>query len=223
MVEPDLPALTLTTDYARDAFGHIATATVSGPDIATRASTTDYPAAAPNHGRFATTATNALGHAETRTFDARFGAWRQPDRPQRHHDQHGNMTASAARRSKRAPTAPRPARPGISASRNARRAASTRRRRRISSPPPASPTTPAMSRITTCWTEPSAARSQGFDGTPVHADTLFNALGQVEYVSRPYFDGALPADIQWKVTTYDDVGRVETDHQARRRRHLHRL
>lgn len=74
VIEPDSLTLRLTTDYTRDAFGHIATTTVSGPDIAPRTTTTDYAAAAPNYGRFATRVTNALGHAETRSHDARFGA-----------------------------------------------------------------------------------------------------------------------------------------------------
>ncbi|MES9868355.1 MAG: RHS repeat-associated core domain-containing protein [Sedimenticola sp.] len=51
----------------------------------------------------------------------------------------------------------------------------------------------------------------GFDGTPVYQDTEYNALGQVECVSLPYFAGETA---YWTTNTYDLLGRViRTDSQ----------
>src|SRR5579871_196945 len=69
VVEPGTPALRLETDTAYDAFGNKASVTVSGVDIATRASSTTYDA----RGQFVVTNTNALGQSETWAFEARFG------------------------------------------------------------------------------------------------------------------------------------------------------
>ena len=69
VVEPDTPALRLQTDYVYDAFGHKVSVTVSGVDIASRASTTSYDA----QGQFATSNANALGQSESWQYDLRFG------------------------------------------------------------------------------------------------------------------------------------------------------
>lgn len=59
----------LTTAYSYDAFGNKIKATVSGPGISTRISTTGYD----SQGRFPIHVTNALGHTETRSFDPKYG------------------------------------------------------------------------------------------------------------------------------------------------------
>ncbi|MDJ0971916.1 MAG: FG-GAP-like repeat-containing protein, partial [Kiloniellales bacterium] len=69
VIEPDRAGIALTTDYAYDGFGNLTDVTVSGPDIASRGTAVGFSA----DGRFATSVTNALGHGETRAFDARFG------------------------------------------------------------------------------------------------------------------------------------------------------
>jgi RHS repeat-associated protein len=69
VIEPDQQTLRLTTDYTYDAYGNKTAATVSGSGIVTRTTTTAFGA----QGRFPVTATNALGHVETRAFDSRFG------------------------------------------------------------------------------------------------------------------------------------------------------
>jgi YD repeat-containing protein len=69
VVEPGTPALRLQTDYVYDAFGNKTSAIVSGIDIVTRSASTTYDA----QGRFATSATNALGQSETWQYDPRFG------------------------------------------------------------------------------------------------------------------------------------------------------
>ena len=54
------------------------------------------------------------------------------------------------------------------------------------------------------------AETQGFDGTLVRKDTLFDALGRVSHVSLPYLATQAPV---WTRFDYDLVGRVrlETD------------
>jgi len=85
IIEPGDAQLCLVTEYAYDAFGNRTAATVrncngsageaaapvSGGDavIAPRTTGTTYD----NRGQFPLTATNALGHTETRSFDPRFG------------------------------------------------------------------------------------------------------------------------------------------------------
>jgi len=68
-IEPDNANLKLVTDYTLDQFGNRVAIKTSGANIATRTSTTTFDA----QGRFAIASTNALGHAETRTFNPGFG------------------------------------------------------------------------------------------------------------------------------------------------------
>jgi hypothetical protein len=69
IVEPDMPALRLQTDYTYDSFGNRQTATVSGSDVATRISTSGFDA----KGQFNSVNTNALSQGESWQHDARFG------------------------------------------------------------------------------------------------------------------------------------------------------
>jgi YD repeat-containing protein len=69
VIEPNTPALRLQTDYTYDAFGNKLTTTASGADIATRAASATYD----SQGRFATSATNAVGQSESWQDDPRFG------------------------------------------------------------------------------------------------------------------------------------------------------
>lgn len=84
IIEPDNASLCLVTTYAYDAYGNKTSATTrncngssgeaaapTGDAVFTaRTGSTTYDA----RGEFPVTSTNALGHAETRSFDARFGA-----------------------------------------------------------------------------------------------------------------------------------------------------
>lgn len=75
ILEPDQPQLRLDTTYVHDAFGNRQGVTVSSPAtgiaaIATRSTTTTYDP----KGQFPENVTNAVGHTEHKTFDARFGA-----------------------------------------------------------------------------------------------------------------------------------------------------
>jgi len=73
VVEPDTASLKLQTDYTHDGFGNRLTATVTGGSggtaITSRTTTTAYD----SRGQFPTSLTNALSHVETRTWDAKFG------------------------------------------------------------------------------------------------------------------------------------------------------
>src|SRR3569623_562768 len=65
-------AYTLSTSYSYDSYGHRNSTTVSGPDITTRTSRSDY-VTSPGAASVQITNTNAKGHTETQTIDARFG------------------------------------------------------------------------------------------------------------------------------------------------------
>ncbi|MBI4196105.1 MAG: RHS repeat protein, partial [Betaproteobacteria bacterium] len=83
VIEPDTSNLCLVTTYTYDAFGNKTGATTRNcngstgeaaaptgdPVIETRTSSSGYD----SQGRFATSATNALNHSETRVYDSRFG------------------------------------------------------------------------------------------------------------------------------------------------------
>ena len=89
IIEPGNSQLCLVTEYTYDAFGNKTSATTrncngsageaaapaAGSDavIIPRTSSSTYTDATDNTGRFALTSTNALGHTESRTYDARFG------------------------------------------------------------------------------------------------------------------------------------------------------
>lgn len=68
-VEPGNPAFRLDVGYGRDSFGNITATTVSGADIVPRMSSLVWSSG----GAFPATATNALGHSSSSSFDPRFG------------------------------------------------------------------------------------------------------------------------------------------------------
>lgn len=204
VIEPGT-ALALTTTYAYDAFGNQLTATTSGPDIVSRTSNSSYTP----DGRFAASATNALGHTETRAFDGRFGTATSLTGP-------NNLTTTWAY-------------DGFGRTVREARADGTETTWSYDlcagQCPAGAVYLVEQRQIVTATGFDYAARSkvyfdkldrelrsesEGFDGTPVNADTLFNALGQVTQTSRPYFQGTAAQDIQWTTATYDDAGRPDT-------------
>ena len=64
-IEPDHTTLELTTVYERDDHGNVVKATVSGPDVSDRQSTSVYDATK----RYVVSATNALGHTVTHQYE----------------------------------------------------------------------------------------------------------------------------------------------------------
>ena len=203
VIEPDRPALKLTTTYTHDVFGNLLTETVGGPDVAARTTARGFSA----DGRFATGLTNALGHGETRAFDARFGTVTRLTGP------NGLTTTWAydgfGRKTKEA------------------REDGTETRWRydlcVAQCPPGgvyavsqqdfdsasgTPIGPRAVEYFDALNRSFRAETEGFDGTRVFADTTFNARGEVVATTRPYFAGTAAAEIQSATATHDVLGRV---------------
>jgi RHS repeat-associated protein len=202
VIEPGT-ALALTTTYTHDAFGNRLSATVSGSDFVSRTTSTTYSA----DGRFAVSATNALGHTETRSHDGRFGTVSSLTGPNGltttwEYDGFGRKVREA-------------------------RADGTETQWGFALCAGSCPTGGIYwveeRQVITATGFDYAARAkiyfdklnrefrkevEGFDGTPVYVDTVYNALGQVIETSRPYFQGTPAQDIQWTLAAYDAIGRV---------------
>ncbi|MCP4968162.1 MAG: RHS repeat protein, partial [bacterium] len=198
VIEPGT-ALALTTDYQYDPFGNKSAVTVSGPDILTRTAHTSYDA----QGRFPVTATNALGHTETKVFDARFGTvtrltgpnnltttWTYDGFGRKTHELRAEGTETSWSYDLCTTQCPAGALYAVT-ERSTGQAAVTvyydQLNRKIRS------------------------ETEGFDGTPIYADTEYNARGQVERTSRPYYTGER---IYWTRFDYDLLGRVLTETTA---------
>ncbi|WP_420347318.1 RHS repeat-associated core domain-containing protein [Pelagibius sp.] len=200
--EPDNAAIALTTDYTYDGFGNQLSATVSGPDIVSRATSATYTP----DGRFLETATNALTHSETHATDARFGTVTSLTGP--------NLLATTW------------VYDGFGRKTTETRADGTETRwtyELCAAQCPAG----GVYRVTaqdfdSGGTASSAkaiqyldtlnrvfrSETEGFDGTPVYVDTEFTARGEVHRVSKPYFQGTPAQDILWTTYAYDVLGRV---------------
>ena len=201
-VEPDRPVFTLTTDYGHDVFGNLLTETVGGPDVAARTTTRGFSA----DGRFAETLTNALGHGETRAFDARFGTVTRLTGPNGitttwDYDGFGRKTREAradgteTRWAYALCAAQCPPGGVYAVSQQDFDSAS------------GAAIGPRAVEYFDALNRGFRSETEGFDGTRVFADTTFNARGEVVAVTRPYFAGTAAADIHETVTTYDDIGR----------------
>ena len=204
-IEPDLANLTLTTDYGHDGFGNLKTVTVSGVDITTRTTTTDYTP----DGRFAEKVTNDLGHEETRLFDARFGTATSLTGPNLItttwvYDGFGRQTkevradGSETRWSYDLCVAQCPAGGVYAVSQQDFNTASQ------------TAIGPRQVQYFDAHNRVFRSETEGFDGTVVYADTTFNARGEVVSVTRPYFDGTAAQDIQSATSSYDVLSRTLT-------------
>ena len=202
VIEPDLPAFRLTTDYTRDAFGNIETKTVSGDGVTARRTTTEFSA----DGRFAVRVINDLGHDEIHAHDARFGTVTSLTGPNLitttwAFDGFGRRTLEAredgteTRTSYELCTTQCPAGGVYAVSQQDFITAS------------GTPIGPRSVEYFDALNRAFRSETEGFDGTRIFVDTEFNARGEAVAVTRPYFEGTAPADIQRIVTTYDDIGR----------------
>jgi len=73
VIEPGHPSLELVTTTTHDAYGNKETITTSGPGIVPRSVTSSYVAGTVGTLTPQTNTTNALGHSEIKTYDARYG------------------------------------------------------------------------------------------------------------------------------------------------------
>jgi RHS repeat-associated protein len=208
VIEPATPSLRLQTDYVYDAYGNKTSATVSGIDIATRAASTTYDA----QGRFATSATNALGQSESWQYDPRFGL------PTSHTGPNGLTTTWSYDGFGRKVLEVRADGTrsqftysfcsGFNGGTASCPAGAVRLNQAISYAPDGSTQNAPTITIYFDSLEREVARdTQGFDGSIVRGARQYDSQGRVLKVSRPYFvSGGTP---QWTTyTTYDALGRA---------------
>jgi RHS repeat-associated protein len=209
VVEPNNQALRLETDTTYDGFGNKLSVTVSGVDIATRASSSAFDA----KGQFATSNTNALGQSESFQYDARFG------KPTSHTGPNGLTTTWSY--------------DGFGRKILEVRADGTQTKWTyqfcsgvnggtatcvsgasylIQETPYAADGATVNGPTATVYLDSLdrevARETQGFDGSTVRATKTYDALGRVTQTSRPFFvSGGTP---QLTTFTYDALGRVVT-------------
>ncbi|HWE20362.1 MAG TPA: hypothetical protein VG758_24825, partial [Hyphomicrobiaceae bacterium] len=212
VIEPDTPALRLQTDYTYDAFGHKVAVAVSGADIATRSASTTYD----TKGQFPKSASNALSHAESWEYDARFGT------PTKHTGPNGLVTTweydGFGRKTKEVRAdGTRSTWNYLYCSGTAGGTASCPSgaahlvQVKALGPDGTTKIAPTATQYFDKLDRVIAADTEGFDGSPIRTETRYDALGRVEKKSRPYFvTGGSP---KWITYTYDTLGRVLTETQ----------
>ncbi len=186
IIEPDNAVLRLDTDYTYDTFGNRLTTTVSGSGITPRTTAVTYDI----NGLFPISTTNALGHTESYTWDARFGVKTALTGPNGlttrwQHDDFGRKVAEL-------------------------RADATRSdiTYHLNAAPLYVTKTSTGSPASTIYYDVKGreTRSEGvlFDGTPVYVDTQYDSLGRVSRKSLPHKGLALG----WTTNGYDEIGRI---------------
>jgi len=209
-VEPGTPALTLQTSYIYDAFGNKTSVTVIGADIVTRSSTATFDA----KGQFATTNTNALNQSESFLYDARFA------QPTSHIGPNGLTTTWTYDSFGRKTSEVRPDGSqtkwsylfcsGVNGGTVA--GCPTNAVYIIQATPYAADGVTQNGPLGIVYFDSLdreiARLTQGFDGSGIAVQKLYDSFGRVQKQSRPYFaSGGTP---QWTTYTYDALGRVVT-------------
>jgi RHS repeat-associated protein len=209
VVEPDTPTLRLETDYTYDSFGNKVSVTVSGVDIATRASSSSFDA----RGQFNTSNTNALNQSESLQYDLRFG------KPTSHTGPNGLTTTWAydsfgrkIQETRADGSQTKWSYRFCSGVNGGTAACVSGASYLIQETPYAADGTTVNGPVTTVYLDQLdreiARETQGFDGSTVRAIKSYDALGRVTQTSRPYFvSGGTP---QYTTFTYDTLGRVVT-------------
>jgi len=217
IIEPDSSDLCLVTTYSYDSYGNKISATTrncngtssggvteapapTGDAVFTSRTSTTVFAAGGNWaaGQFPTASTNALGHQESKEYDAKFGALTQLTGPNLLIT---NWTYDAF---------------GRKASETRSDGTSTTRTYTLCGTCPAngsyfvtetSTGAPAKTGYYDKLNREIRAEVQGFDGTLVRKDTEYDSLGRVLRVSKPYYAGQT---VYWTTFSYDVLGRVLT-------------
>jgi RHS repeat-associated protein len=202
-IEPDQPQMRLDTTYAYDAFGNRISATVSSPAtgtaaISSRTTSTTYDA----NGQFPVTTSNAIGHSETKVFDPVLGTVASLTGPNGltttwQYDGFGRKTQE--NRADGTQTVWTydvcdAACPAYGAYRIVTQVFAAG----VQSAPVSVTYFDSLNRAVRTAT-------QGFDGTWIYKDTIYDNQGRVQQVSRPYFVGQ---PVYWVSSEYDDLGRV---------------
>src|SRR3569623_959008 len=190
---------TLVTDYTYDSYGHRNSTTVSGPDITTRTSRSDY-VTSPGAASVQITNTNAKGHTETQTIDARFGVVSSLTGPNGlitswGYDGFGRQI-SESRADGTSTTIAFYVCPGATcpsgAPSNAKYAVTT-------TPNGATPITVFYDMLAR-----AVRRSKlGFNSATIYQDTTYDNLGYVRTASRPYYSGGA---VYNDTTYFDELG-----------------
>jgi RHS repeat-associated protein len=213
VIEPRRASLWLQTDYTYDGFGNKAQVTVTGADITIRSSSTSYASANGSaNGQFPTAITNALSQTENWQYDLRFGKPTSHTGPNGltttwHYDSFGRKILEM--RAVNTSSMTQTAWDYISCTPGA---CFPDQVYRVRETPLDSNGNQIGARIVIGYDalDREMYRSvQGFDGTFIEVQTVYDGFGRVQSKSRPFFWGGTPL-----LTTYDydTLGRVTVEH-----------
>ncbi len=197
-LEPNNPALKLVTDYTYDGFGNCLTTTVSGNGVTSRTATTTYDA----NGQFPLSTTNAKGHSESYTWDARFGVKTSLTGPNGlttswTHDGFGRKTGES--------------RADGTSTTITYHLGETLANGTVNAAPyyviTQSTGLPASTVYYDTLGRGTRKVAVGFSGAQIYMDTEYDALGRVYRKSAPYASGGTP---KWTTYGYDAIGRAIT-------------
>ncbi|MDX8412206.1 MAG: SpvB/TcaC N-terminal domain-containing protein, partial [Mariprofundaceae bacterium] len=196
IIEPDNPALSLTTSYTYDGYGNRLTTTVTGSGIASRTTTVAYDA----NGQFPVSTTNALGHAESYVYDPRWGVMTSLSGPNLlttswEYDGFGRQVKETRADGTYTETAYNFVTAPFFV-----KAESFGSNGVLASPP-----------VTTYYDvlgRETQKETVGFSGQPVYVNTTYDGLGRVASKSRPYAEGTPSYEMAYTSYAYDNIGRA---------------
>ena len=208
IIEPDNAQLRLETSYTYDAYGNKTAATILAPSTGeSRTGSTSYD----SRGQFPVSSTNALGHSESKAFEAKFGVATSLTGPnglttQWQYDSFGRKT----REIRADGTQTRWEYLYCSGVNGGTEACPSLAKYLVRTTPLASDGATANGPWSKTYFDAldRAVRSEilGFDGASVIIkDTQYDSLGRVYRTSNPYYSGQT---VYWTTVSYDAIGRV---------------